>query len=294
MMTTTLPLANIRLRLRSLVRGSIYLCLISLTICPPAAHTPAPSNPNVFTARRQRRLSVTMPGSLFPRSESLEPEVPTPAAAPSLARHVSFAATPVEVSRRYRTNDNSEGGPSQGPVPFSEAELELDGVPPEQDSPLLTRGAKSVKTAVGQFHLDEDEADASIMLPNPSLSPVRTAAEHSPVRSPERTAPATEASPGDEASPVRLDKGKGRATEDPFLDLDPNVSGVIRYRGKQKELDDARAEFRQHEERRGHADHEHQVEGPHEQDKRRIQMLEREIETLKAEVGHELSAVNLV
>jgi hypothetical protein len=247
---------------------------------------PSSSFSNAFVNRRQRRLSITMPGSLFPRSESLEPEE-TPAAVPNTSRHVTFAATPLEISRRYQTlHDLGEAGSSQLPIPFTPSHLEVEGAPAEQDSPLDRRGVKSVKAALGRFHVDENDADPSIMLPKSTVSPSKAPSEPSPSRSPSRDkgkGRAVDPSPERALSPSRVDKGKGKAVNDPFLDMDSNVSGVIRYRGKQKELDDAREEFRRNElrwEQAGQGDEDESRK----QDKLRIRMLEDEIEKLKAEV----------
>jgi hypothetical protein len=217
-------------------------------------------------------MSITMPGSLFPRSGSLEPDS-TPAA-PELARHIQWAATPLEVSRKYQSSrDLSIAGSSRLPIPYGSADLEIEGVPPVQDSPLGRKGVKSVKDAVSQFATGDEEVDPSIMLPNLGTSPSRVA-----VMSPERRPPHS--------------KGKGRVMEpspakaipslvndDPFLDVESDSSGVLRARAKQKELDVAREEFARS------GDITVEDADQRSQDKLKIQLLEDEVRRLTAEVS---------
>lgn len=279
--TTEAPL------LRVMVCYSAHLGLTcSLTIAA-FIDRPALPLPNGFGVRRQRRLSVTMPGSLFPRSESLEPENATPAA-PQLARHVSFASTPLELSRRHHSN----GDRLHHPVPFGESELEVDSVPSEQDSPLL-RCSTSLKASSSQV---DGSRGTSASLPNSTASSSSATSPRSPSRSPSENRVWGEgAQPSmDEPSisPTRKDKGKGKAMDDPFLNMDPNISGVIRFRGKQKELDDAREEFLRRErnvEQQGQPLEDSKVQR---QDKLKIRMLEQEIEKLKAEVIQAAHQIN--
>jgi hypothetical protein len=82
-----------------------------------------------------------MPGSLFPRSPSLVPD---------LDRHVHF----------------EPGIISPQPTRFSP--------PPEpREQPGPSRRGPAVKAAVERFHVGEADADPSILLPSPNNSPVR-------------------------------------------------------------------------------------------------------------------------
>jgi hypothetical protein len=140
--------------------------------------------PNAFTGRRQRRMSVTMPGSLFPRSESLEPDEGTPGPAPDNSTRVHFAATPAELSRRYQTSGGDEAGPSRLPIPFPQLHLEVEGAPPEQGSPLGRKRVASTKAAAGQTN-PEVAAEGSLSIsPDNSVSPPAT---HTVSVSPERS-----------------------------------------------------------------------------------------------------------
>lgn len=230
-----------------------------------------------------------MPGSLFPRSPSLLPDSP-PRYPDEDERHVRFASagfSPIQ--------NNSEAGPSRPrDIPRSKNTVRTRGEasssswsdhagsdPRSSSSSFRSRGSISnVKDAVMRFRVDEDGADASILLPREkSLSPGKRK-EKQRVRG---------ESP---AGPSSREKGKSRA-----LNLEPEyhhaaeTSGEIRVRGKERELTEAKEEQRR--KARAQRDmRDNQVEVGEEEvfrndeDKARIKMLEEEVLRLKAEVSH--------
>ncbi|KAF7773319.1 hypothetical protein Agabi119p4_5486 [Agaricus bisporus var. burnettii] len=158
--------------------------------------------------RRRRSKSVTMPGSLYPRSPSLEPATPQ-------QRAVRFSPVP---------------GPSKTPSP--------------------------VKTAIQRFRVD---ADPSMLLP------------HSPAsRTPESTL----------SSKAR---GKRRAFDDDFDLFEPEHSGELRVRGKERELKQA-LQRQMENEARPDLD-QNSAEEERDKDKERIRQLEQEIRLLRDELA---------
>jgi hypothetical protein len=230
-----------------------------------------------------------MPGSLFPRSESLEPDEGTPGPAPDNSTRVHFAATPAELSRRYQTSGGDEAGPSRLTIPFPQLHLEVEGAPPEQDSPLGKKRVASTKAAAGQTN-PEVAAEGSLSIsPDNSVSPPAT---HTVSVSPERSlscagspAHSTEFSPQRLSAHTQLDKGKGKAIDNSLFDVDAETSGVIRFRGKQKELDDALEEYRRNEQHREQVGSISNENDPHHGDQLKIRMLEEEVRSLRAEVS---------
>ncbi|KAF8072131.1 hypothetical protein FPV67DRAFT_1651324 [Lyophyllum atratum] len=199
----------------------------------------SPSPPPPPPKALRRRQSVSMPGSLFPRSPSLIPED-----VPVNNRHVRFESdTWGSSSTSLAVNeDDTQPGPSRRPRPTS-----------------------SVKAAVDRFHVGEDDADPSILLPSPTGSPAKMKRSYS-----------------------AREKGKGRAMDLSFEEgLESNTSGEIRVRGKERELAAAKADQRRREtrdeEQASGSDEELEREKGH--DKERIRMLEEEITRLKEELS---------
>lgn len=191
-----------------------------------------------------------MPGSLFPRSPSLEPEHARP-------QHVRFASKHLESPlvphnpKKKRLSSAEEQMASRTSTPSVS--------PPRQRNPNAT-----VRAAIDRFN--EDEADPSMLLPSPQTSPHIVGTRHY----------------------TNLDKGKARAIA-PLVFGDLDGSTIRHVRGKEKELDAARADLDRNE-RRLELDTEdetflmEQIKQDRDRDKARIRSLEEEIKRLKQEV----------
>ena len=250
--------------------------------------------------RKLRGLAVTMPGSLYPRSPSL---------APDEGRHAHFSAKVTSPLGRHTpsplaAHDENDLSPSPAYAPTDAAP---GGSSVPADPSLLgdvftspRRGVTSVKEAVRQFAQTVDAVDPTIMLPSPTTSPVRTRKEKegddstplplgtlnpktSPAQPPTTSTNGADLDGHPPESSTRPWKGKERAYDFSFA-VDPDSSDVIRMRGKEKELDDAREEHREKEQKRrtGGATMESEVDPS--RDKARIRALEEEIQQLRAEV----------
>lgn len=218
--------------------------------------TPDPSPPrSTLPGVLKRRQSCTMPGSLFPRSPSTDPE-------------------PNQVDLRVRFLADCEASPSSGPTQDHDpGENNMPGPSSRlrSQSPLDTgrmgksHRKSSVKAVVDKFRLGEKDADPSILLPSPTNSPGKGKILSSGQFHSEQTAG------GD-----RRWKGKERAVS-PVQEYGENQRDPL-LRGKEKELDFVREEQRKHERswERGQDDL---------HDKEKIRMLEEEIQRLKTEVS---------
>ncbi|EIN04949.1 hypothetical protein PUNSTDRAFT_116231 [Punctularia strigosozonata HHB-11173 SS5] len=246
-----------------------------------------------------------MPGSLFPRSPSLEPDLHREK---QDARRVHFPpGVPSPKHRSLYAPASSDAGPSHSQhrlypdLPSEHAEP-----PRTPSSPFRPPLVGSVKEAVRMFRDDPDEANPELLLPKETTSPISKirspSRRHGSVRSDERGSPAF--SPG---SP-RKDKGKGKAREGdlsrhevqdftselPSQDEDEEEHSREHYgdislgtmrtkvRGKELELDKARERERQRDEAGSDADHD---DDERRRDKQRIRLLEEEIQRLRAELA---------
>lgn len=252
--------------------------ITSLSHSTPAPELSAPEHRSPSKARSpsphaesqllRPHSSFTMPGSLFSRSSSLEPDSP-PHDTEDPDRQVppsSVAITPSRppLSLADDPDQENEAGPSQS----------------ASKVPLRPKTIPSVKAVVGRFVIAEGDANPSILLPSPHSSPTKVRAPNSKRRTRgERYSSADES----DYSPVKS-KGKERAIN--FEPLAADTSGEIRVRGKEQELLTAREQQRRNERRWqkdkdvGHAEAE--VEAA--RDKERIKMLELEVLRLKEEV----------
>ncbi|KAF9533725.1 hypothetical protein CPB83DRAFT_902453 [Crepidotus variabilis] len=213
-------------------------------------HSPSPPPlPRVL----KRRPSMTMPGSLFPRSPSMEPEH-------GHDQRVRFASKLLESPAVWHSPKKRVSSREQN----KSSQHSQRAFTPSASPPRRRNLDASVKAAVDRFH--EDEADPSILLPSPQTSP--------------HTLRKQQYSKGR--------KGKERAIE-PIHLAEPASSGVLNVRGKEKELVAARAELDKNERRleKNEADEPsllEQIKQDRDRDKTRIKMLEEEIQSLKQEL----------
>jgi hypothetical protein len=232
--------------------------------CIASGSPPLVSPPHLPTALR-RRLSMTMPGSLFPRSSSLQPESPPH---DDDNRRVRFH--PGVLSPPHSRRPNSD-----------------------VSTPLRPKTIPSVKAAVQMFQVD---ADASILLPATSVSPGKGAGKvlHDAVN---QGRGRTLSDDHEDESPLYIsssshEKGKGRAHES---SLDPgNTSGEIRVQGKERELLVAREEQRQKERRWERDKDDVEADSERRKDKEKIKALEDEIRRLKEEVRIFMASTSFV
>jgi hypothetical protein len=141
-----------------------------------------------------------------------------------------------------------------------------------------------VKTAVDKFHIGEEDADPSILLPSPKRSP------HALVAS--RNFQSRRISSPSSSSSIATKHRKKNHSLESFSDDCGATLGFLRGKGKEKELIAARQEL--------YGDGNHDNEAPAlsvEQaeynligDKIRIKMLEEEIERLKQEVSGQFTS----
>lgn len=138
----------------------------------------------------------------------------------------------------------------------------------------------SVKSAVDKFSVGEHDADPSILLPSPKKSPLAVGTtQYINTRRAEQDIP---------SATSRKDKGKARAIDISPVE-NPDSSGYLRVRGKERELVVAREELHENERRRenydeGESSFLEKAERGRDSDKARIRMLEEEIARLKDEV----------
>jgi hypothetical protein len=224
-----------------------------------------------------------MPGSLFPRSPSLQTDSPPRSADDGDERRVQFA---------YETEN--EAGPSRPrDIPRTKTSFEKSTSGSHSStasvSPLTRRGVPSVRDAVRRFRVGEEDADASILLPRETVSPGKNKGKEK-VRDEVPT-----------PSPISLrNKGKERAQEGGVPESEcgydnvraAETSGDVRVRGKERELVEAREEHMRKERRREREKDrdtdsvaEEEKERERGRDKERIRMLEEEIRMLKEEVN---------
>ena len=217
-----------------------------------------------------------MPGSLFPRSASLEPE-PTPAPLDKTdGRHVHFTPGTNEVVQQ------TPSGPSLPPVPeVSQTSEDADG-----DNPFISNR----KTPAQVDRITSNSQDAKRFLEDFNLSPRSSPTPVSPIAS--RTIPPRRlllATPSDaHSSPPMLSakaKGKQRAIlpEEEYETGD--TSQVLRVNGKVQQLRQAREEQWQKDLEGGEDPETTFMLEERERDKERILQLEAELAALKKQVS---------
>ncbi|KIJ66812.1 hypothetical protein HYDPIDRAFT_149777 [Hydnomerulius pinastri MD-312] len=247
----------------------------------PEISQPEPPTVPAPTRTLKKQPSITMPGSLFPRSSSLELDERED------DRRVRFASDKRHSaqSQHETVQDEPEAGPSRTNASDAPelASIDPNGPPMDQYvSPWRTRSVSSVKDAVHRFNnTDGIEADFSLLLPSPHSSPSKASA---------KSRSDTDASPQrSSVVPSNSGKGKERAREDENDDDDlafivGETSGHIRVHVKERELNAAREEQREHE-RRTSGDHSSRASDERERDKQRIKALEEEVRQLKEELS---------
>jgi hypothetical protein len=235
---------------------SISLTLLTTDEHPRTDSRRIPSPPPLPRALK-RRPSMIMPGSLFPRSPSVEPE------------HHNNASNREQRVRFSSNTPKSPGAPAQNPT------TELPSTPRRRSN----KGS-SVRSAVDKFSVGEHDADPSILLPSPKKSPLAVGTtQYISSRRAEQDLP---------SATSRKDKGKARAID--FSPVEnPDSSGYLRVKGKERELLAAREELHANERRREIYDEAEssfldEEEHGRDSDKARIRMLEEEIARLKDEV----------
>lgn len=185
-------------------------------------------------------------------------------------------------------------------VRFSSNTPKSPGAPahnPTTESPSTPRRrsnkGSSVRSAVDKFSVGEHDADPSILLPSPKKSPLAVGTtQYISSRRAEQDLP---------FGTSRQDKGKARAID--FSPAEnPDTSGYLRVKGKERELLAAREELHANERRREIYDEAEssfldEAEHGRDSDKARIRMLEEEIARLKDEVFlylHHLKKLSLM
>jgi hypothetical protein len=211
----------------------------------------------------RRRPSVSMPGSLFPRSPSMEPD-----AYPSAVEKEQRVRFALHTSDPQFPQKQKSSKPSDGSASTSGS--------PRRHSQVVS---SSVKTAVDKFHIGEDDADPSILLPSPKRSP------HGLVTS--RNLQSRRISGPSSPSTVAMKHKRKNHSVEFFSDDCGDTSGFLRVKGKEKELIASREQLYENERRYNEAPplSVEQAEHDHNSDKIRIKMLEEEIKRLKQEVS---------
>lgn len=222
---------------------------------PPHHGQPKPSSVQSLSASLptlRKKPSITMPGSLFPRSSSLEPEESTPQPGGT-----SSMTNPVD------------GGKTLVTAASLDAHV----------SPWRTRPVASVQDAMQRFNVTSgDEADFSLRIPSPQPSPANPHAV---------PLPGTEAlppPPSDSPRPQVSSKGKERMQDDDLMFIVGGASDSVQVEAKERELASAKEEQRQRENPPCKASGSG-TSGEHERDKQRIKMLEEEVKRLREELS---------
>lgn len=221
----------------------------------------------------KRRSSVSMPGSLFPRSPSMEPDV-DPSAAENEQRvrfslHIAQTSDPQSPQRQK--SSSSRGSPFTSGSPRCRSQM-----------------VSSVKTTVDKFRVGEDDADPSILLPSPKRSPLALVASRN-LQSRRMSNPSS-------PSAVATKHKRKKHSVESFLDDCDDTSGFLRVNGKEEliAIREGLYENESHDNETPTLSIE-QAEHHRNGDKIRIKMLEEEIERLKREVsGYFMSGISML
>ena len=229
----------------------------------------------------RRKHGTTMPGSLFPRSPSLEP---TPAPPKIEGRQVHFTPRHDEVKL------DLPSAPPMAEIEEEAEEAQSQPQPPqpferdEGDNPFLPTG----RTPAHLERITANSEDARRFLEDFAVSPRSSPIPDTPI--PTRVAPPKRLlieSPFTPSSPVMVlsakAKGKQRAA-DPQEDYEEENSKVLRVRGKERELREVQEERLRKEQDRVDEGDTTLILDEREQDKERIKELEAELVALKQQV----------
>jgi hypothetical protein len=239
----------------------------SVTQTGPSPVGPLPS----FSRATKHKATTTMPGSLFPRSASLEPD-PTPAQSNYgllRERHrapVMPSRTPLHSKERPTAITSAARSP-EDPNPFFGITNTL----------ARARGVVAITDDAKRFLEDANLSPPSSPSPA-SASHVRSVAV--------RKSPVSPCVENKRPSKSSVAKGKEKATEFDFdFDLEAaDTSGMLRVRGKEHELREAREEHMRKEQERELDPDTTLIMEEREQDKERIRKLEAEVSWLKRQV----------
>ncbi|KAG0691939.1 hypothetical protein DFH29DRAFT_616458 [Suillus ampliporus] len=236
---------------------------------PCTTSPPLPSSHSILTEvtypTLRKKPSITMPGSLFPRSDSLEPE-PDEGVETRKVRFLSAS----ENTHAHERNPNSiprtpSGLNAQESEPSPSNSQNANPADETGPSPWRTRPIASVHDAVERFTASGgEEREFSLLV---AVSPAGPVSPESPGTIHEK--------PHSPLSSVSR-KGKERAVDDGDEDL-AFILDHHRVQDKEKQLDAARRETG--------AKGKTKDVGGRERDKERIRMLEEEVRMLKEELS---------
>ncbi|KAF8656812.1 hypothetical protein AX16_002361 [Volvariella volvacea WC 439] len=229
----------------------------------------------------RRRLSVTMPGSLYPRSPSTEPDSLEQLQC-ATRRHVRFASGIASHPTVHPSSLDEKFSTDQKDLEEHRSTTPIGSPPAKKRSPFATLSprrniAPVVKAVVDKF--GDDNADPMLLLPNPNTSPVRVNVTSSRTAARNRGASGTPPVFGDDSS----------AVEDGYVQKF-SEEGEFQMKGKECELRLIQEQY-QRNERRWERDKDGEASQPQEEiekerqgDKERIRILEEEIQRLKEEL----------
>ncbi|KAG6334109.1 hypothetical protein ID866_4971, partial [Astraeus odoratus] len=251
--------------------------------------SPAPSKPEKPSSQTQtptplpplkKKPSITMPGSLFPRSSSLEPD----------ARNNGHPYRKMNAPGSSRTAGPTDGANDLPDPHTSQPHVNsvdtTAGIPESGSSsldtyisPWRTRPVASVHDAVQRFNVtDGEEADFSLRLHSLHSSPVH------PFAKPSTDLESSLTLPSDSNQVLSSSKGKERMQDDDLMYIIGETSDNTHLRTKERELVAAREEC----DRRVNPS----SEGPDNnttdergRDKERIKALEEEVKRLREELA---------
>ncbi|CAL1715940.1 unnamed protein product [Somion occarium] len=220
-----------------------------------------PPPPTIPEHALKRTPSVTMPGSFYPRSPSLEPDY----AASLEIRQPSRSRLSHFHSYDELLNDiEDDAGPSDSPRSGKSVNSPTRSDP--SPSPIRINGGPSVRGVVDRF---TDDADPSLMLPNPAISPRKGVSSR--------------------REQTKSSKMKGKERDMSSWDYDfsfsGDTSGEVRVRGIERELLEAREEHYRKELEQDPDSSAYLEE--REQDKQRIRALEEEVARLKRQLAEQ-------